>query len=182
MSQRKKGKDYYATLGVAKDVSEDELKKAYKKMALKWHPDRNLDNKVAAEARFKEIGEAYEVLSDPSKRQIYDEYGEEGLKGGPPPQASSSDGFDGAAHFANGSGAGGFRGRFPGGFQPSRAEDIFAQMFGGGSGGLGGMGGLGSMFGGMGGGMGGMPQQQQRQQAPPPMQYVRQWHGKLPSI
>ena len=75
------GKDYYAILGVPKDADEAALKKAYKKQALKWHPDRNPDNKTAAEAKFKEVAEAYEVLSDKNKRAIYDQYGEEGLKG-----------------------------------------------------------------------------------------------------
>ncbi|KAJ2791295.1 Molecular chaperone (DnaJ super) [Coemansia linderi] len=76
------GKDYYAILGVSKTASEDELKKAYRKLALKWHPDRHADDKQDAEVKFKNISEAYEVLSDKQKRQIYDTYGEEGLKGG----------------------------------------------------------------------------------------------------
>jgi len=73
------GKDYYAILGVSKGASEDELKKAYRKMALKFHPDKNKSS--GAEDKFKEIGEAYDVLSDPKKKQIYDQLGEEGLKG-----------------------------------------------------------------------------------------------------
>lgn len=76
----KMGKDYYAILGVKKDASDDELKRAYRKMALKYHPDKN--KSAGAEEKFKEIGEAYDVLSDPKKRQIYDQFGEEGLKGG----------------------------------------------------------------------------------------------------
>lgn len=74
------GKDYYAILGVSKGASDDELKKAYRKLALKYHPDKN--KSPGAEEKFKEIGEAYDVLSDPRKRQIYDQLGEEGLKGG----------------------------------------------------------------------------------------------------
>jgi len=74
------GKDYYAILNVKKGANDDELKKAYRKMALKYHPDKN--KSAGAEEKFKEIGEAYDVLSDPKKRQIYDQLGEEGLKGG----------------------------------------------------------------------------------------------------
>jgi len=73
------GKDYYAILNVKKGASDDELKKAYRKSALKYHPDKN--KSPGAEEKFKEIGEAYDVLSDPKKRQIYDQLGEEGLKG-----------------------------------------------------------------------------------------------------
>ena len=74
------GKDYYAILGVSRTANDDELKKAYRKLALKYHPDKN--KAKGAEEKFKEIGEAYDVLSDPKKRQIYDQCGEEGLKGG----------------------------------------------------------------------------------------------------
>ena len=73
------GKDYYKVLGLAKGAGEDEIKKAYRKLALKFHPDKN--KSAGAEERFKEIAEAYEVLSDKKKREIYDQYGEEGLKG-----------------------------------------------------------------------------------------------------
>jgi len=76
------GKDYYAILGVARDATEEQLKAAYKKQALKWHPDRNLNNKEQAEAKFKEIAEAYEVLNDSNKREVFDKFGEEGLKQG----------------------------------------------------------------------------------------------------
>jgi len=61
------GKDYYKTLGVDKNATPEEIKKAYRKLALKWHPDRNLKNKEEAENRFKDIGEAYSVLSDAKK-------------------------------------------------------------------------------------------------------------------
>ncbi|KAG5841168.1 dnaJ homolog subfamily B member 5 isoform X1 [Anguilla rostrata] len=74
------GKDYYKILGIQSGSNEDEIKKAYRKMALKFHPDKNKDPN--AEEKFKEIAEAYEVLSDPKKRVIYDQYGEEGLKTG----------------------------------------------------------------------------------------------------
>lgn len=73
------GRDYYKTLGISKGATEEDIKKAYKKQALKWHPDKN--KSPAAEDRFKEIAEAYEVLSDPKKRDIYDQYGEEGKDG-----------------------------------------------------------------------------------------------------
>merc|ERR1711962_1414634 len=74
------GKDYYKILGVAKGASDDEIKKAYRKLALKYHPDKNQTS--GAEEKFKEIGEAYDVLSDSKKKQVYDQFGEEGLKGG----------------------------------------------------------------------------------------------------
>ena len=73
-------RDYYEVLGVNKNASEDEIKKAYKKMAIKYHPDRNPGNKEAEE-KFKEAAEAYDVLHDPQKRQRYDQFGHEGLKG-----------------------------------------------------------------------------------------------------
>lgn len=74
------GKDYYKILGIPSGSNEDEIKKAYRRMALKFHPDKNKDPN--AEEKFKEIAEAYEVLSDPKKRVIYDQYGEDGLKTG----------------------------------------------------------------------------------------------------
>ncbi len=74
------GKDYYKILGVSRSATDEELKKAYRKLALKYHPDKN--KSPEAEDKFKEIGEAYDVLSDKKKRRIYDQVGEEGLKAG----------------------------------------------------------------------------------------------------
>ncbi|XP_072025716.1 dnaJ homolog subfamily B member 4-like [Amphiura filiformis] len=76
------GKDYYKVLGVSRSATEDELKKAYRKLALKFHPDKNKE--AGAEEKFKEIAEAYEVLSDKKKRDIFDKFGEAGLKGQAP--------------------------------------------------------------------------------------------------
>ncbi|UCE49393.1 MAG: molecular chaperone DnaJ [Phycisphaerales bacterium] len=73
-------RDYYEVLGVSKDASADEIKRIYRRLAMKYHPDKNPDDKEA-EAKFKECAEAYEVLSDPDKRQRYDKYGHEGLRG-----------------------------------------------------------------------------------------------------
>ncbi|KAL3290145.1 hypothetical protein HHI36_023509 [Cryptolaemus montrouzieri] len=81
------GKDYYKILGIAKGASDDDIKKAYRKLALKYHPDKN--KAPGAEERFKEVAEAYEVLSDKKKRDIYDAYGESGLKGGVPGDAGT---------------------------------------------------------------------------------------------
>ncbi|XP_062517791.1 dnaJ homolog subfamily B member 6-like [Corticium candelabrum] len=73
--------DYYEILGVPRDASEQDIKRAYRKLALKWHPDKNPDNLKVAEETFKEISEAYDVLSDREKRYVYDRYGKEGLAG-----------------------------------------------------------------------------------------------------
>lgn len=74
-------KDYYDVLGIPKNATEDEIKKAYRRAALKYHPDRNSENKKESEEKFKEVSEAYEVLSDPKKKSVYDQYGAEGLNG-----------------------------------------------------------------------------------------------------
>eukprot|EP00124_Ichthyophonus_hoferi_P002654 Ihof_evm6s190 gene=Ihof_evmTU6s190 len=74
--------DYYEVLGVARDATEEQIKKAYRRLALQYHPDKNPDNKKEAETKFKEVGEAYEVLSDAEKRTIFDRYGSEALKNG----------------------------------------------------------------------------------------------------
>ncbi len=107
-------KDYYETLGVNRDASEDELKKAYRKMAMKFHPDRNPDN-PNAEAHFKEAKEAYETLSDAQKRAAYDQYGHAAFEAG---------GMGGGNPFGGGAGAQGFD-----------FSDIFGDIFGGGRGG-----------------------------------------------
>ena len=103
-------RDYYEILGVAKNAPEDEIKKAYRKLAMKYHPDRNPDSK-GAEDKFKEAKEAYEMLSDPAKREAYDRYGHAGV-----------DPNMGAGGF--GAGAGGF-----GGFSDAFG-DIFGDIFG----------------------------------------------------
>lgn len=108
------GKDFYAILGVDRNATPEDLKKAYRKQALKWHPDRNPNNKEEAEEKFKDIGEAYSVLNDPKKKQIYDQVGEEGLRG------QASGGF-------NAGGAGGGGRTY---FTFMNAEDIFKQFFG----------------------------------------------------
>lgn len=106
-------RDYYEVLGVSKTATQDELKKAYRKLARKYHPDLNKDNPEAAE-KFKECNEAYSVLSDEQKRAQYDQFG---------PEAFENGGMGG------GPGAGGFGGF--GGFGGSGMEDIFDMFFGG---------------------------------------------------
>lgn len=76
LGRRAMGKDYYRILGLSRGATEDDIKKAYRKQALRYHPDKNKD--PGAEERFKEIAEAYDVLSDPKKREIFDKFGEEG--------------------------------------------------------------------------------------------------------
>eukprot|EP00238_Polyblepharides_amylifera_P014628 CAMPEP_0196599834 /NCGR_PEP_ID=MMETSP1081-20130531/95068_1 /TAXON_ID=36882 /ORGANISM="Pyramimonas amylifera, Strain CCMP720" /LENGTH=138 /DNA_ID=CAMNT_0041925633 /DNA_START=651 /DNA_END=1064 /DNA_ORIENTATION=+ len=113
------GKDYYQLLGIGRDADDDTIKKAYRKKAMKWHPDKNPDNKSAAEKKFKEIAEAFDVLSNPQTKTVYDQYGEEGLKAGPPPTGGE----------ASGSGSGQ---SFPGGFSYQFSGDpneIFTQFF-----------------------------------------------------
>ena len=114
--------DYYSILGVAKDSALSDIKKAYRKLAMKFHPDKNQGDKEA-EKKFKEIGEAYAVLSDPEKRKKYDQFGKEGLQGG-----GGGGDFDANDLFQN---------LFQGGFFGSSFGDIFGGM-GGGMGGMGG--------------------------------------------
>ncbi len=128
-------RDYYEVLGVSRDASADDIKSAYRKLALKWHPDRWVDGtdeeKKTAEEKFKEGAEAYSVLSDPDKKARYDKFGQAGLGG------------QGAPDFSGGFG---------------NLNDILNDLFGGAFGGFGGGGGFGG-FGGFGGG-----QRQQAQQ------------------
>ena len=82
-------RDYYEVLGVSRTAAVEEIKSAYRKAALKWHPDRSPENKTEAEVKFRECTEAYSVLSDTQKRQVYDTYGHAGLSG-----AGGAQGFD----------------------------------------------------------------------------------------
>lgn len=118
------GRDYYKILGVNKDTSDDALKKAYRKLALKYHPDKNKE--PGAEEKFKEISEAYEVLSDKDKRSVYDKYGEEGLKGGTQQGSADRGGPNGFSEF-NFNGGNGFR-TFT--FTSGDAFNTFSRTFG----------------------------------------------------
>lgn len=107
------GKDYYDILGVCRDAEDATIKKAYRKAAVKWHPDKHSDknekDQKEAEEKFKEIAEAYDILSDPEKRQVFDKYGEEGLKaGGPPPPSEEEHHFSSANDGPQKTGTGGF--------------------------------------------------------------------------
>uniref|UniRef100_A0A2K5Q5A5 J domain-containing protein n=1 Tax=Cebus imitator TaxID=2715852 RepID=A0A2K5Q5A5_CEBIM len=111
--------DYYEVLGVQRHASPEDIKKAYRKLALKWHPDKNPENKEEAERKFKQVAEAYEVLSDAKKRDIYDKYGKEGLNGG----EGGGSHFDSPFEFGNF-----FGGRDP--FSFDFFEDPFEDFFG----------------------------------------------------
>ena len=129
--------DYYQLLGVKRDAKPEEIKKAYRRLARKYHPDVNPGDK-SAEERFKLISEAYDVLSDPKKRKVYDRFGQysdnladaasRGAAGGAAGAGRSTGGFDfegfdwGSASSTGGSSGGG-----------SSFRDIFADLFGGGS-------------------------------------------------
>ena len=112
-------RDYYEVLGVSKTATDEELKKAYRKLAKQYHPDANPDNKEEAEKKFKEVNEAYEVLSDAQKRRMYDQFG-----------------HDGPAGFGGGNPGGGYysyTGSGFSGFEDFDLGDIFSSIFGGGS-------------------------------------------------
>lgn len=134
-------RDFYDTLGVSRSASADEIKKAYRKLAGQYHPDRTGGDK-AAEAKFKEVTAAYEVLSDPEKKAQYDRFGHAGGPGGFP----GADGFPGGA----------------GGVDPATAEELFRNLFGG-AGGPGPGFDMGDMFGG-----GRQKKRGGRRPAPPP--------------
>lgn len=112
-------RDYYTVLGVARKASDDEIKKAFRKLAMKYHPDKNQNDK-SAEEKFKEINEAYDVLSDPKKKQMYDQFGHAGFQGQPPPGGNPFRGFEG----------------FGAGFDPKQGpnqeafQDMFSDFFG----------------------------------------------------
>lgn len=118
--------DYYDILEIPRTAAEDEIRKAYRKQALKWHPDKNPENKQEAEAKFKLISEAYEVLSDKEKREIYDKHGKEGLTGGGV-RNESRNGEGGFSVFVFRDPEDIFRDFF-GGFDPF--ENIFSMAFG----------------------------------------------------
>ncbi|KAK8947827.1 hypothetical protein KSP40_PGU011914 [Platanthera guangdongensis] len=114
------GVDYYNILKVNRNATGDDLRKAYRRLAMLWHPDKHRGDKQIAEAKFKEISEAYDVsvLSNRQRREIYDEYGEEGLKGMPPSSSRRTTPCSTAS-------------KVPTNFQfnPRNAEDIFAEAF-----------------------------------------------------
>ena len=113
--------DYYEILGISKNASAEDIKKAYRKQALKYHPDRNPGD-PDAEKKFKEISEAYEVLSNEEKRQIYDRYGKDALQGAGAPGGQSYASMDEALR------------TFMGAFGGMGADSIFDSFFGGGGG------------------------------------------------
>jgi len=129
--------DYYDILGVSKGVTQADMKKAYRKQALEWHPDKHKDNKDAAEKRFKEINEAYQILSDTEKRKAYDQFGHAAFSPGGAP-ASRPGGFSGFGGQSPFGGtwkvytSGGSQGGSPfAGFDFGDPFDIFEQFFGG---------------------------------------------------
>ena len=115
-------RDYYEVLGVSKTATDEEIKRAFRKLAKKYHPDANPDNKQEAEEKFKEVNEAYENLSDPQKRRMYDQFGHDGPQGfgggnpGGGYYSYTSSGFDGFSDFGD-------------------FGDIFSSFFGAGFGG-----------------------------------------------
>jgi len=131
--------DYYDILGVSKSASAEEIKKAYRKQALEWHPDRHKDEKEAAERRFKEINEAYQILSDPQKRSAYDQFGHSAFSpggmpggfgggGGPFGQTGRYGPFTYTYTTSSGNGGNPFAG-----YNFGDPFEIFEQFFGGGN-------------------------------------------------
>lgn len=126
--------DYYDILGVPKDASLDEIKKAYRKLALEWHPDRHKENKKEAEKKFKEINEAYQVLSDPEKRKVYDQFGHAAFS----PGGAYTSGFSQGSPFSYTGSWGPFKFTYTtfsegspfSGFDFEDPFDIFEQFFG----------------------------------------------------
>ena len=123
--------DYYDILGVNKGASATDIKKAYRKQALEWHPDKHKDNKEAAEKRFKEVNEAYQILSDATKRKAYDSRGHAAFSPG-------GGGFGGGAPFGGGGQSGPFKWTYTtqggqnAGFDFGDPFEVFEQFFGGG--------------------------------------------------
>jgi len=130
-------RDYYEILGTTKGASKADIKSAYKKSALKWHPDRNQDKKEEAETKFKEINEAYQVLSDDQKKQTYDQFGHAAFD-----PASGMGGAGGGNPFSGGAGGGPFTWSYNSGAGGANMDygdpfDIFESIFKGGFGGFG---------------------------------------------
>lgn len=120
--------DLYETLGVEKDAAEVDIKKAYRKAALRWHPDKNPDNKQEADTMFKKVAEAYTILSDPAKRALYDKGGMDAVNGGneEDPDGDSVDPMNVFDQF--------FEGKDPfADFDKMFDDDFFGSGFGGGS-------------------------------------------------
>ena len=114
------GKDYYKILGIKRDADETQIRRAFKKLSLKYHPDKNKDNPEKAKAKFVEVANAYEVLSDPQKRKVYDMHGEEGVNQESARQAQN----EANQHMFNNMGMN----------ANMNFDDIFKQFFGGGGG------------------------------------------------
>jgi molecular chaperone DnaJ len=117
-------KDFYSVLGVSRQATSDDLKKAFRKLAMKLHPDKNPGDK-SAEERFKEVSEAYDVLGDPEKRQMYDQFGHAGpqQQGGPNPFRGGGNPFEGFSGYDPRTSGGGANGQDP-------FQDLFGDFFG----------------------------------------------------